>query len=31
MREWYRRQLKILALPLIEEWQKIIGITLNDW
>jgi predicted metal-dependent hydrolase len=31
MTEWYREQLKILALPLIEKWQKIIGVTVQDW
>jgi hypothetical protein len=31
MTEWYRRQLKILALPLIEKWQTKIGVTVKDW
>ena len=31
MTEWYRQQLKILALPLIEKWQKVIGIPVQDW
>lgn len=31
MREWYRKQLKIQLEPLIEKWEKIIGVTANDW
>jgi len=31
MREWYRKQLKIQIDPLIEKWEKVIGVTANDW
>jgi predicted metal-dependent hydrolase len=29
--EWYRRQLKDQIPSLIDKWQKIIGIKVNDW
>jgi predicted metal-dependent hydrolase len=29
--EWYRKQLKVQVPALIDKWQKIIGIKLNDW
>ena len=29
--EWYRKQLKIQIPILIDKWQKIIGIQVNDW
>jgi predicted metal-dependent hydrolase len=31
MREWYRKQLKIQVEPLIEKWEKIIGVSSNEW
>jgi len=29
--EWYRRQLKGQIPALIDKWQKIIGVEVNDW
>jgi predicted metal-dependent hydrolase len=29
--EWYRRQLKDQIPPLIDKWQKIIGVEVKDW
>ena len=29
--EWYRRQLKCQIPSLIEKWQKIIGVKVQDW
>ena len=31
MKEWYRKQLKIQIPPLIEKWEKIIGVKAADW
>lgn len=31
MTGWYRAQLKIQTIPLIEKWQKRIGVTVQDW
>lgn len=31
LNEWYRAELKKLALPLIEKWQHQIGVTVEDW
>ncbi|MFT4662717.1 MAG: putative metal-dependent hydrolase [Patiriisocius sp.] len=31
MREWYRKQLKIQIPPLIDKWEKIIGVKTDDW
>jgi hypothetical protein len=31
MTEWYRQQLKILAEPMIEYWQKQIGVNIDSW
>ena len=31
MKEWYRKQLKIQIPPLIEKWEKVIGVKTNDW
>jgi predicted metal-dependent hydrolase len=31
MTEWYRCELKKLIPPLIEKWEKIIGVSVNDW
>lgn len=29
--EWYRGQLKQMIPPLIEKWQPVIGVEVNDW
>ena len=29
--EWYRNQLKVQVPALIDKWQKIIGVKVNDW
>jgi predicted metal-dependent hydrolase len=31
LNEWYRASLKADILPLLEKWQPIIGVSLNDW
>jgi predicted metal-dependent hydrolase len=31
LNEWYRTELKKLVLPLIDKWQKQIGVRVNDW
>ncbi len=31
MKEWYRTRLKELTPPLIEKWQKVIGVQVKDW
>jgi len=31
MKEWYRKQLKIQILPLMEKWEKVVGVKANDW
>ncbi len=31
MKEWYRKQLKIQIPPLIDKWEKIIGVKTDDW
>lgn len=31
MKEWYRKQLKIQIPPLIEKWEKILGVKVADW
>lgn len=31
MKEWYRKQLKLQIPPLLEKWEKIIGVKVNDW
>jgi hypothetical protein len=31
LNEWYRKQLKEDIPSLIEKWQKIIGVEVNDW
>ncbi|MCB0669754.1 MAG: M48 family metallopeptidase [Saprospiraceae bacterium] len=31
MKEWYRKQLKAQIPELLEKWEKIIGVTSNDW
>ncbi|HZL09512.1 MAG TPA: SprT family zinc-dependent metalloprotease [Prolixibacteraceae bacterium] len=30
MDEWYRQQLKELAPPIIEKWEKIMGVSINE-
>ncbi len=29
--EWYRTELKKLIQPIIEKWEKVIGVTVADW
>lgn len=29
--DWYRQQLRQEISPLIEKWQRIIGVTVNEW
>jgi hypothetical protein len=29
--EWYRKELKADILPLICKWEKIIGVTIDEW
>ncbi len=31
LREWYRRELKKQIPPLLDKWQGIIGVELQDW
>lgn len=31
LNEWYRKQLKNLIPGIITKWEKIIGVTVNDW
>lgn len=31
LNEWYRKELKTIVKPLIEKWEKIIGVKTNDW
>jgi predicted metal-dependent hydrolase len=31
MKEWYRKQLKNQIPQLIDKWEKVIGVTSNDW
>ena len=31
LNEWYRKQLKNQLPALIEKWEKLIGVTINDW
>ena len=31
IKEWYRKQLKIQISPLIDKWEKVIGVKTNDW
>lgn len=31
MKEWYRTELKKQIPPLVEEWQKKMGVTVDDW
>lgn len=31
MKEWYRKQLKIQIQPLLEKWEKTMGVKAADW
>lgn len=31
LRRWYRQQLKEMIPPLVEKWQKILGVQLVEW
>ncbi len=31
MNEWYRAELKKLIPPIIEKWEKQIGVSVNEW
>ena len=31
MKEWYRKQLKSQIPPLLEKWEKTIGVKSKDW
>lgn len=31
MKEWYRKQLKIQIAPLLEKWEKVVGVKAEDW
>lgn len=31
MMDWYRRELRSVATGLIERWEKVIGVRLNQW
>ena len=31
LQRWYRRQLKAMIPPLLEEWQPIVGVQVADW
>jgi len=31
MREWYRQQLKEQIAPALEQWQKVIGVDVEEW
>jgi len=31
MTEWYRRQLKAIIPDLIDKWQQVVGVQINDW
>ena len=31
MKEWYRKQLKIQIPPLLDKWEKVIGVKTEDW
>lgn len=31
LNEWYRSELKKLIQPIIEKWEKQIGVTVDDW
>jgi predicted metal-dependent hydrolase len=31
LRRWYRQQLKEMIPPLVEKWQEILGVRLDEW
>ncbi|MCH7400066.1 M48 family metallopeptidase [Belliella sp. DSM 107340] len=31
IKEWYRKQLKLQIPPLLEKWEKVIGVKADDW
>jgi len=31
MHRWYRKELKALVPPLIEKWQEVVGVEVDDW
>ena len=31
MLRWYRKELRALVPPLIEKWQEVIGVSVDDW
>ena len=31
MLRWYRKELKALVPPLIEKWQEVVGVEVDDW
>ncbi len=31
LQEWYRARLKVRIQPLIQKWQEIIGVQINEW
>jgi len=31
LQRWYRRQLKAMIPPLLEEWQPVVGVQVADW
>jgi len=31
IKQWYRTQLELLAAPMIQHWQAVIGVTVKEW
>jgi predicted metal-dependent hydrolase len=31
LQEWYREQLKVQIPALVEQWEKIVGVTIAEW
>jgi predicted metal-dependent hydrolase len=31
LNQWYREQLRVVAAPLIEQWQKVLGVSVRAW
>jgi len=31
IKEWYRKQLKLQIPPLLEKWEKVVGVKVDDW
>jgi predicted metal-dependent hydrolase len=31
LQRWYRAQLKTLIPPLLEKWQPVLGVHVDDW